>query len=137
MFDRIVVAVDGSECSMRAADVAGDFAAEFGSEVIVAHLAELHATWGVAIESETSREAADLADAAVRRLKDRGISARAEIRTCVRGAVAHSIAEIAEDEGADLLVTGSRGLGDVSGLLLGSVAHRVLHLVHVPVLVVR
>jgi nucleotide-binding universal stress UspA family protein len=38
---------------------------------------------------------------------------------------------------ADVIVMGSRGLSDVRGMLVGSVTHKVLHLVHRPVLVVR
>lgn len=137
MFQKIVAAVDGSECSMKAARLAGDVAEQFGGEVIVVHLAEMFAAWSVAVESETPTEAAELADAAVRELKDRGISARPEIRLCPRGAVAHSLVDIVEAEDADLLVMGSRGLGEVSGLLLGSITHRVLHLAKVPVLIAK
>jgi nucleotide-binding universal stress UspA family protein len=137
MFERIVAAVDGSECADRAVDLAAELAAGFGAEVIVVHLAETIAAWTVAIEAETPEEAIWLADDAVRRLKDRGVSARAEVRGAVRGAVAHGIVEVAEEEDAGLIVMGSRGLGDVAGLLLGSVAHKVLYLSNVPVLIAR
>lgn len=56
------------------------------------------------------------------------------------GAVGHAprfILEEAEDFGADLIVLGSRGLTDFSALLLGSVAHKVIHHADLPVLVVR
>ena len=137
MYDRIVVAVDGSDCADRAVSVAGDLAEAFGGEVVVVHLAETIAAWTVALEAETPEEAGDVADRAVRSLKDRGISARGEVHSIVRGAVAHRIVELADAVGADLIVMGSRGLSDISGLLLGSVTHRVLHQAEVPVLVVK
>jgi len=47
------------------------------------------------------------------------------------------IVEAAKDEKADFIVMGSRGLGQIGGLFLGSVSERVLHGSHVPVLIVR
>jgi nucleotide-binding universal stress UspA family protein len=38
---------------------------------------------------------------------------------------------------ADLIIMGSRGLSDFEALLLGSVAHKVVHYAHCPVLIVR
>jgi nucleotide-binding universal stress UspA family protein len=137
MYDTIVVAVDGSDCAARAVSVAGDLAEAFGGEVVVVHLAGTIAAWTTAVEIETPEEAGNLADEAVRSLKDRGVSARAEVHSTVRGAVAHRIVELSEAVGADLIVMGSRGLSDITGLLLGSTAHRVLHQAHVPVLIVK
>jgi nucleotide-binding universal stress UspA family protein len=47
------------------------------------------------------------------------------------------ICQVARDEGCDIVVMGSRGLGDWKGLMLGSVTHRVLAHCDLPVLVVR
>src|SRR6059058_3129214 len=96
MYDRIVVAVDGSDCASRAVDIAAELAAAFAAEVIVVHLAETIAAWTVAVEAETPVEAVNLGDTAVRRLKDRGISARSEVGSSVRGGVALRIVELAE-----------------------------------------
>ncbi len=53
------------------------------------------------------------------------------------GLVAENIARQAEVLGCDSLVMGTRGLGSLSGLVLGSVATKVVHLVHVPVTLVK
>ena len=53
------------------------------------------------------------------------------------GSPAETIVETAEDEGYDLIVMGSRGLGRFEGFLMGSVSQYVLQHVHCPVLVVR
>lgn len=44
------------------------------------------------------------------------------------GAPADTIAAAAEKEDADMIVMGSRGLGNIAGLLMGSVSHKVSHL---------
>ncbi len=54
-----------------------------------------------------------------------------------RGVPAVTIDEIARQEKVDHIVMGTRGLGSVRGLLVGSVATKVLHLVDVPVTLVK
>ncbi|MBB1596661.1 universal stress protein [Achromobacter sp. UMC46] len=53
------------------------------------------------------------------------------------GAAADTIARIADETGADEIYMGSRGLGSVSSLFMGSVATRVLHLTELPVTLVK
>src|SRR5215813_13033663 len=48
-----------------------------------------------------------------------------------------TIVSDAQEHGADVIVMGSRGRGDLAGLVLGSTAHKVMHLADRPVLVVR
>ena len=58
------------------------------------------------------------------------------IRT-LAGHVARLIVAAAGDHEGGMIVLGSRGRGDLTALLLGSVAHKVIHLADRPVLVVR
>ncbi|HUO45666.1 MAG TPA: universal stress protein [Acidimicrobiia bacterium] len=53
------------------------------------------------------------------------------------GDPAATIVRLAKEVGADLIVMGSRGLGSVAGLLLGSVSHKVGHAAPCAVLTVR
>ena len=53
------------------------------------------------------------------------------------GDAAETIIRYAQDQGCDQIVMGTRGLGAVSNLMLGSVATKVLHLADVPVLLVK
>lgn len=137
MFERILLAVDGSEPSHRATSVAADLARRIKAEIVVVHVKEREITWAGGADLETPREAQDLVDDTVRALKDGGVSARGEVHSSVFGRAARVILEAANDAGADVIVMGSRGLSDMAGLVMGSVTHKILHLAHCPVMVVR
>ncbi len=100
MFEKVLLAVDGSDHSMRAVPIAGEIAERFGSELVVLNVQE-------------------------------------EVVRAPVGQVARLLLDVARDEGAGLIVMGTRGLSDWGRLLMGSVAHKVLHLSEIPVLVVR
>jgi nucleotide-binding universal stress UspA family protein len=57
--------------------------------------------------------------------------------TVVVGDAPHEIVEYAKAHHCDGIVMGTRGLGNVATLVLGSVAHKVLHLTHIPVTLVK
>jgi nucleotide-binding universal stress UspA family protein len=137
MISTILLPVDGSEPSNRAVTVAAELAVKLGAEIVVLHVQEHLATMEAAYEVESQTEAHELVDRCVRTLKDLGASARGDVVSSVYDRDARVILEVAEEEHADLVVMGSRGLSDFAGLVLGSVAHKVLHLAHCPVLVVR
>lgn len=76
-----------------------------------------------------------LIEEAARRAK---ASSVANVRTILEaGDPATAILRVAQDEVADLIVMGRRGLGDLAGLLLGSVSHKVAHLAECACLTVR
>lgn len=135
MFERILVAVDGSEHSAKAVPIAGDLAFRYGGELLVFHAREHDFALGEDVE--TSKESMELVDGIVRDLKDAGISARGEIVRVPHGHTPRAILEVAREEHVDLIVMGTRGLSEWSRLLMGSVAHKVVHLADMPVLVVR
>ncbi len=66
-----------------------------------------------------------------------GVKAHGVVRTTLYGYAAREIVEDAKVHDVSLIVMGSRGRGDLAGLLLGSTAHKVIHLADRPVLVVR
>jgi nucleotide-binding universal stress UspA family protein len=137
MFERILLAVDGSPEAERAVPVAQSLASVSHGEVIVFHVMEREVTLMGTFPLEPGRDATELVDGIVRRLKDSGISARADLQIGVRGRVGQDIVEAAGREDADLIVVGSRSMSKLSELFIGSVTAKVVHLSDRPVLVVR
>ena len=137
MFERILLAVDGSRHSAKAIPAAADLASRYGAEVLVFHAREHELALGVDVDAETPDEAMTLVDGIVRELKDRGVAVRGEIVRVPLGDTARAILDATHDEHMDLIVMGTRGLSEWSRLLMGSVAHDIVHLADIPVLVVR
>jgi len=137
MFERILLAVDGSEHSYRAVPVAADLARRYEGDVIVLHVREHELTWGADIDIETDHEAITLVDDIVRRLKDDEVNVSGDIIRVAVGNTAKAIVDVASRDRVDLIVMGTRGLSEWGRLLLGSVADKVLHMAGCPVLVVR
>lgn len=87
------------------------------------------------VVSDFHREAGDAALAQARQKLDAaGLAYSAHI---MMGDAAPTLVEFAKDKACSLIVMGARGLGSVAGLLMGSVAVKVVKLSKVPVLVVK
>ncbi len=137
MFQKMLLALDGSDASRRAEAMARDLALALHSEVVVVHVRERTPSRAGALDLETHEDAVELLDRSVASLKDAGVSARGELLQGISGHTAKTISEAAHEAGVDLIVMGSRGLTDFGSLMLGSVTHRLLHVGKTPVLVVR
>ena len=137
MFERILLAANGSPSSRKAADVAADIGQKYGAEVVVLHVREQKITMLGAYVVEQPYEDANFVEEIVRGLKDAGVSARSEVQTAPLGGVPHVILEMAKELDAGLIVMGSDGRSEWDELFVGSVADRVLHLAECPVFVVR
>jgi nucleotide-binding universal stress UspA family protein len=137
MFKVIIWASDGSEHSGRALQYARELAQETSARLVAVHVKEMTVgrAGGYPVqldEEEVERKIQE----EVKTLSDAGINASYEQRDTTAGGAAHALADAAKDHGADLIVMGTRGQGPISGLLLGSVTHRLLHVASCPVLAV-
>jgi nucleotide-binding universal stress UspA family protein len=140
MFRTIVLAVDGSKYSEKAVELTKQLAVATNDEVVVTHVTELlparFQTYP-GLDYKADEEVIELAKGYVVELEEAGIKARAELRSAQYGGTARILTNLAEDLEAGLIVMGSHGRGDLTSLLLGSVAHKVLHLSQRPVLIAR
>ena len=136
----IVVGVDGSEESWRALRWAVDEARLRGARVVAVH-AWLCPRVGIGAHTvppgyeELRRDAGETLEDAVRSVEATDPDVAVE-RRVVEGIPADELIAAAEDTGAALLVLGSRGLGGLAGLLLGSVGRQCLHHALCPVVIV-
>jgi nucleotide-binding universal stress UspA family protein len=140
MFEKILLGVDGSEHGLRAAKVAGDLARSLQAQrlrIVVAYdaippfLGEPNLQR--AIDARLIQANAVL-EAAVQAVGD----VSAEIHTeLIEGSAAEAIIEVANTRESDLIVMGSRGLGRITGAVLGSTSQKVVAYAPCPVLIVR
>jgi nucleotide-binding universal stress UspA family protein len=137
MFKTIVLATDGSDGAGKAERVAVELARQNGAKLVLAHIDERIAAKGD-MPSVTPHEEETKSDveAKAKSLSSEGVDASVEIGTVVLGGPGAAIVEIADRVGADLIVAGTRGRSSITGLLLGSVTHRLLHISKLPVLAV-
>ena len=130
--------MDESDVADRVVAAATELASLSHGEVFVLHLREREPTkFGIAPSLETPADARSLVDDAVDKLTAAGVKAAGTARESVFGYAAKEIIAEGEKRDAGLIVMGSQGRGDLAGMLLGSTAHKVIHLAGKPVLVIR
>ena len=139
MFNNIVLAFDGSEYSHKALQSARAIAERFEATLWLVHVfrnpSDLlgYTDYEKLYARRKSAAQAVLDDA---RLKF-GTTTFIVNEELHEGLEAESILKVAESRKADLIVMGTRGLGTVKGLLVGSVSRKVIHYALCPVMVVH
>src|SRR5918997_577383 len=133
---KILLATDGSEAARQATEAATDLAGKSGSELHVVHV--WHDVPGFAhgfVKRELRRQGQETLDEQVKKIEESGGTVtQAHLRG---GRTSEEIVGLSEELGAGLLVVGSRGLGAMQRILIGSHSEEIVHHAHVPVLVVR
>jgi nucleotide-binding universal stress UspA family protein len=142
----IVCGVDGSPGSQAALRVAAGLADQLGITLILAHVAELaHVPYaaaypfgGLAGATVMTEETDSEKEAAARLLERVAVEAGlgdAERRVEI-GHPAERLADLADEEDADLIVVGSRGRSALKAAFLGSVSYNLVGIARCPVLIV-
>jgi len=133
----IVLGVDGSENAARAAEWTAELAGALAAEVVAVHAGGLLAHLAPDVTVPTATHQEELRDAFEDKwcspLRASGVRDRARLEEGPPTAV---LLGVADEEHADLVVLGTRGLGGAGGLLLGSTSHHVVQLSRCPVAVV-
>lgn len=130
--DRTLCAVDGSEESRRAAEIALDLVDALGGQMAFAHVAELPELHGLSPEGRHLLERhyqwpRELVAGFCEQARARGVDAEPVELT---GQPASALLAYAAEWSATLIAAGSRGLGGFAGLGLGSVSHQLIR--HAP-----
>ena len=145
----ILVAIDGSESSMKAVDYAIELAKkEDNSRLTVLNILDIDTakqvsssiitapTYGLEEYELHKKAVLEWLDAIKRKCENEGI--KTEIKVIGGPSpVPDSIIIYAENENVDLIVVGTRGRSGFKKLLLGNVASKVITYAHCPVLVVK
>lgn len=140
----ILVATDGSPSASSAARIAASLAHEAGAAFHVAHVWQITqasvglmadaASWQYTFELDEQVARETLAGA-VHALEEEGVTVAGQHLR--RGRPVDAIMAIAAEIEADLIVVGSRGLGTIRRLLIGSTAEAIIHGAQHPILVIR
>ena len=145
MYNNILVPVDGSQYSIRAAVRAVDIAEKYQGKLTLLHVINPSQLTGLGPSQDpppiTEQMVSSLNAAGHAMIKealdavgDTTVEIAAEV---LWGAPERVILTHVAEKKFDLIVMGSRGLGAISGLFLGSVSDRVLHRSPCPVLIVK
>lgn len=136
---KVLLAIDGSDHSMKAAEYAVEVAKMMQGEILLLHChrpfpispGEPYFEMAVAgIRDDAHR----IMDPFMALLRKSGVPFSDKVEEGRAGEIVPRIADI---EGCDVIVMGLRGRSELKGLVLGSVTHRVLRTAPCPVLVVR
>jgi nucleotide-binding universal stress UspA family protein len=138
MLKKILVATDGSSHARKAIDYASDLASKYNAKIYLVHvvsdkgipddLLQYIKVEGIHEPPESvylQKIGEGIIGAGEKEFGEKGIK---EFQSAVlQGDPAEKIVEFARDNAVDMIVVGSRGLGTVKGMFLGSVSSKVCH----------
>ncbi len=147
MIRKILIAVDGSNHSLKSVKYGAEVAKGLGAEVLLYHVVKPYQLPDSLKEFAKVEHMATIDADLLKRGAQHLLAGTLDVARKIgvkevaieteEGPIARSIIGRAKSFKADLIVIGSRGMGDVEGLLRGGVSHRVETLAKCPVLVVK
>jgi nucleotide-binding universal stress UspA family protein len=150
VFERILIAADGSEYGEKAAKVGIELAKLSGGKVIIVYVSDMAKYMGSAgLIPPFGGVSPEAVDAIIASIKEAGENATLRVtelartagvtneKMIVEGNPSSEILRIAGENNADVIVMGSIGKTGLEKFLMGSVAERVVRSSKLPVLIVR
>ena len=144
MFERILVAIDGSPIAERALACAVEIGRRYTAKLIILHVvlrrfyavtpSEAGVLATAVYVKELEAEGEEIIKKAEGYVKNAGVNYECKL---VQGLPADEIVKVGRAENVDLIVIGSRGLSEVRAFLLGSVSDKVSHHAKCPTLIVK
>ncbi len=148
MIKHILVPLDGSDSAFKALELACDLADKYQAKLLllhvvpnrelpesVRHFAELEGIEGPPALVYEKVVAKNVLESGAHKAQAKGLTSVAQLTEY--GDPAKTIANVAARIQADTIVMGTRGLSDIAGLVMGSVAHKVGHLAECTVISVK
>jgi nucleotide-binding universal stress UspA family protein len=143
-FSKILVAIDGSENSLTASDVAIEMAKRNNGELVVLHVShvsntELYLTPAKQYKEFIKKYNQDL-EGWISKIRKNAKTSKVEMKADVINAAPNVVAAIvdyADKKNIDLIIIGTRGNSGFKKLLLGSVAVGVVMYASCPVMVIK
>lgn len=140
---KLLIAIDGSDHSRRAIEAAARLAKQgVGIDAVLLNVSEGPVYYGElpafdfeSIARSLRQQQQTLLEAALAHARNSGLATLST--QAAEGQPAQEIVRVASEFGVDCIVMGTRGMNALGGLLLGSVAQRVVHLAAMPVMLVK
>jgi nucleotide-binding universal stress UspA family protein len=139
MYDRILLATDGSERALTAATHATELASRFDAELHALFVIETRTAYDTAIvdREEARANLREIGTEALADVEQLAADSDRAVETTIReGVPAEEIIDYANATDIDLVVIGERGHSAFTTVLLGSTAETVLYELEIPVVVV-
>lgn len=144
MYGKILVAIDGSEMSIKALDFGVSLAQKFDSEIeVISVLEEFklpfaaeYSLWSAESRAIRIKEIMSGLDAAIKNVSEKYGELDIQVRL-EEGRPAQVIVETAKNENFELIIVGSRGMNRLEGWVLGSVSREIVEDSQIPVLVIK
>ncbi|UXD21807.1 universal stress protein A [Ignicoccus pacificus DSM 13166] len=138
MIKKILMAHDSSEVSWKAFEWAADMAKKYNAELTVVHVIDTRVIPPIEHKDVILKPLKERAEKLEKEVKEKAKEFDLDVDFVVReGSPVDEITKTAMEKDVDLVVLGSRGLGNVSGYLLGSVSTKIVITCRKSVLIVK